>query len=125
MNSLGDMNETSARFYELMLVVDPTSSEASDVIAKFSRMVEDGEGTISRFEDCKTRTLAYRINKLRQGHYFLLNFSCTKQETINELQHALKVDPHVLRSLLTRTDEQVSGPSPLAEKDPSQGQASA
>ncbi len=118
------MSGGQARAYELMVVLNPGQAElVSEVITTLKSNIEACDGTISRFEDCKVRTLAYRINKLRQGHYFLFNFTCNNQAALDQLQQNLKTNPHILRSLLIRCRDEISGPSPLAEKDSSEASA--
>lgn len=79
------MSGGQARAYELMVVLNPGQAElVSEVITTLKSNIEACDGTISRFEDCKVRTLAYRINKLRQGHYFcLISLAITKQLSIS------------------------------------------
>lgn len=102
------------RHYEIMLLIHPDQSERARVMMdRYVGIIEGGEGQVHRNEDLGRRMLAYPIVKVHKAHYMLMNVECG-QETLEELVGALHFSDAVLRHLVIRRDEAVSGQSALA-----------
>lgn len=80
---------------------------------RYVGIIEGGQGQVHRNEDLGRRMLAYPIAKVQKAHYMLLNVECG-QDTLDELVGALHFSDAVLRHLVVRREEAVTGKSVLA-----------
>lgn len=94
------------RVYELMYIAAPTT--ANDDIEKFNdalgKIVEGEGGNVVKVEDMGVRKLAYKINKLSEGHYVLFEIEGSGRE-IAELERRMRVNDAVIRYITVRVDE--------------------
>lgn len=94
------------RTYEVMYIIDPDTAE--DRIAKLNeavgKVIEKEGGTVVRMDDIGRRTLAYQINKKREGYYVLFEIDGSGQE-IAELERRMRVNDMILRYITVRVDE--------------------
>ncbi|WP_111642761.1 30S ribosomal protein S6 [Marinimicrobium alkaliphilum] len=107
------------RHYEIVFMVHPDQSEqVPGMIERYTAAVKNGGGQVHRLEDWGRRQLAYPINKIHKAHYVLLNVECT-EEALEELTTNFRYNDAVLRSMVIREDEAVTGESPIlkAEKE--------
>lgn len=107
------------RHYEIVFLVHPDQSEqVPGMIERYSSAVTSSGGKVHRLEDWGRRQLAYPINKIHKAHYVLMNIECT-EETLEELTTNFRYNDAVLRNLVVRTDEAVTGESAImkAEKE--------
>ncbi len=84
------------------------------MIERYRSNIESRGGTIHRLEDWGRRQLAYPIQKVPKAHYVLMNVECD-QEALDEITSAFRFNDAVLRHLVTRHDEAVTEPSPMAK----------
>ena len=66
--------------------------------------VIEGNGTITNIDEWGTRKLAYEINDLTEGYYFIVNFETTP-ETVQELDRICKISDNIMRHMIIREDE--------------------
>jgi small subunit ribosomal protein S6 len=96
------------RTYELMFVVDPRVSD-EDVVTMaqdYKNMITTGGAQITSEENWGRRKLAYPIDKLNEGKYFLLYVSSeTGKNSLPEVEHRMRQNDKILRYLTVRTDE--------------------
>ncbi len=101
------------RHYEIVFLVHPDQSEqVPAMIDRYKEMVTGNNGTIHRLEDWGRRLLAYPINKIHKAHYVLMNVECDA-DSLNQLTDAFRFNDAVIRNLVVKKDEAVTGPSPL------------
>lgn len=99
------------RHYEVVLIVHPDQSEqVPAMIERYQSMVTTNGGQIHRTEDWGRRQLAYPIQKLVKAHYVCFNIECD-QNTLNELEHSLRYNDAILRSLFIKTKKAHTEPS--------------
>ena len=99
------------RHYEVVFLVHPDQSEqVPAMVERYSAIVTDGKGTIHRQEDWGRRQLAYPINKIHKAHYVLMNIECDG-DTLEELENTFRFNDAVIRNLVIRRDESVTGES--------------
>lgn len=94
------------RTYEVMYIIDPTA-EADKITAlndTISQLIEKEGATIVRMDDIGRRTLAYEINKKKEGYYVLFEIDGTGQEIL-ELERRMRVNDLVMRYITVRIDE--------------------
>jgi small subunit ribosomal protein S6 len=107
------------RHYEVVFLVHPDQSEqVSGMVERYSSAITGTGGQVHRLEDWGRRQLAYPINKIHKAHYILMNIECS-DETLNELATNFRYNDAVLRNLIVRTDEAITGESAImkAEKE--------
>lgn len=101
------------RHYEIVFLVHPDQSEqVPAMIDRYKEMITGSEGSIHRLEDWGRRLLAYPINKIHKAHYVLMNIECNA-DTLKELTDAFRFNDAVIRNLVVKKDEAVTGDSPL------------
>lgn len=94
------------RTYEVVVIVDPKTSEEdlSGFPGSLQQIIEKQGGTVTKSEVMGRRRLAYEINHLTEGHYFLFEIDGSGQE-IAELERRMRVSDAVVRYITVRVDE--------------------
>ena len=105
-------------FYETVFIArqDLTEAQVKELADKFVKIVTDQGGKIHKTEHWGLRTLAYRINKNRKGHYVLIE-SDAPGAAIIEMERNLRLNEDVLRSLTVRQEALSTGPSIIMDKN--------
>jgi small subunit ribosomal protein S6 len=96
------------RTYELMFVVDPRVSdeEVITMAQEYKNMITAGGSQITGEENWGRRKLAYPINKVNEGKYFLFYVASEVGKTsLPEVEHRMRQNERILRYLTVRTDE--------------------
>ena len=107
------------RHYEIVFIVHPDQSEqVPAMIERYRNTITQGNGKVHRIEDWGRRQLAYPIQKVFKAHYVLMNIEVTN-ETLVELETSFKFNDAVLRHLIVKMDEAVTGPSPMMKEEKS------
>ena len=105
------------RHYEIMFLVHPDQSEqVPTMLERYEGIVTKEGGAIHRKEDLGRRQLAYPINDIHKAHYILLNIECN-QVALDELKNAFKFNDAVLRNLIIKQKQAVTGESVLMKKE--------
>jgi small subunit ribosomal protein S6 len=105
------------RHYEVVFLVHPDQSEqVSGMVERYTASIEAGNGKVHRLEDWGRRQLAYPINKVHKAHYILMNIECS-QEILDELQSTFRYNDAVLRSMVIRTADAVTGESAIMKAE--------
>ncbi len=103
------------RHYEIVFLVHPDQSEqVPAMIGRYKTMVENSGGKVHRLEDWGRRQLAYSINKIHKAHYVLMNIECDENVRA-EIETAFRFNDAVIRSLIMKRDDAITGPSLLAK----------
>lgn len=101
------------RHYEILFMVHPDQSEqVPAMIERYTGIVEGGNGKIHRLEDWGRRQLAYPINKIHKAHYVLMNVEASN-EAVEELSNLFRFNDAVIRNMIIRQKEAVTGVSPI------------
>lgn len=102
--------------YETVFIArqDLTDSQVKDLTDRFCKVITEAKGKILKTEQWGLRTLAYKINKSRKGHYTLIE-SEVAGPAIIELERVMRLDEDVMRSLTIRLDEATDGPSVIID----------
>ncbi|NCT41230.1 MAG: 30S ribosomal protein S6 [Alphaproteobacteria bacterium] len=98
--------------YETVFIArqDLTENQVKDLTDRFCKVITDAKGKINKTEQWGLRTLAYKINKSRKGHYTLIECEVAGPAII-ELERVMRLDEDVMRALTIRLDEATDGPS--------------
>lgn len=105
-------------FYETVFIArqDLTDNQVKDLTDRFTKIITDEfKGKILKVEQWGLRTLAYKINKSRKGHYTLIECEAPGQAVI-ELERVMRLDEDVMRALTLRLDAPTDGPSIMVER---------
>ena len=100
--------------YESVIIgrQDLTNSQFETLIDEFISIIKSNEGEIKKTEYWGIRNLAYKINKNRKGHYYMLNIE-GPSATISEYERLLGLHEDIARFLTIRIDQVNESPSPL------------
>lgn len=92
--------------YELVLIFKPELSE-EDRNTVFSRIqqVIDEDGKLEEVHDWGKRKLAYEINYIKEGYYYIVNFDLDPQ-FVKEIERRCRLFDQIIRYMVVRVDEQ-------------------
>lgn len=104
--------------YETVFIArqDLSDAQVKSLTEACEKIITDGEGKIAKVENWGLRTLAYKINKNRKGHYVLIE-SDTPAPAIIEMERTLRLNEDVLRYMTIKLDEATTGPSKILDKN--------
>ena len=93
------------RDYELAFIVQPNLADegVTEVVDKVSRYVKAVDGEVASVDVWGRRTLAYPIDRHREGTYILLRAKMSPS-SIAELERNLKLSEEIIRYLLIKAD---------------------
>jgi small subunit ribosomal protein S6 len=96
------------RIYEELFIVRPdaTDEEVDPVIEQLKNVVTQAGGTVDKTEKWGVRKFAYRVAKLDEGQYILIQFTA-KPDTVKEVERRLRVSDQVLKFITVRIDEKL------------------
>ena len=100
--------------YESVIIgrQDLTNSQFEILIDEFTSVIKSHDGEIKKTEYWGIRNLAYKINKNRKAHYYMLNIS-SSPETISEYERLLGLHEDIIRFLTIKIDKVDENPSLL------------
>ncbi|HRO15831.1 MAG TPA: 30S ribosomal protein S6 [Paracoccus sp. (in: a-proteobacteria)] len=98
--------------YEHVLIArqDLSNTQAEGLVEHFSTVLADNGGTVKESEYWGVRTLAYKINKNRKGHYAFLRTDAPSA-AVQEMERLARLHDDVMRVLTVRVDAHAEGPS--------------
>jgi small subunit ribosomal protein S6 len=100
--------------YESVIIgrQDLTNSQFETLIDEFISVIKSHDGEIKKTENWGVRNLAYKINKNRKAHYYMLNIS-SNSETISEYERLLGLHEDIIRFLTVKIGKVDENPSLL------------
>lgn len=103
--------------YEHVMIArqDLSNVQAEALIEHFSTVVADNGGKIVEHEYWGVKTMAYKINKNRKGHYALMK-SDAPPAAILEMERLMRLHDDVMRVLTIKVDAHAEGPSVQMQK---------
>lgn len=105
-------------YYENIFIARQEISPAQvDVLVeKFTGIVTEGGGTVTKKEYWGLRSLSYRMKKNRKAHYVLLNLDAPPA-VVKELERNEGLDEDVLRFITVRVEALEEGQSAMMRRD--------
>ncbi len=94
---------------------DLSSAQAEGLIEHFSTVLADNGGKVVESEYWGVKTMAYKINKNRKGHYAFLK-SDASAAAVQEMERLMRLHDDVMRVLTIKVDKHVDGPSVQMQK---------
>jgi small subunit ribosomal protein S6 len=112
-----EMNGDSMPLYEHVMIArqDLSNTQAEGLIEHFSTVLSDNGGKVVEHEYWGVKTMAYKINKNRKGHYAFLR-SDAPATAVQEMERLMRLHDDVMRVLTIKVDAHEEGPSVQMQK---------
>ncbi|MEE9427132.1 MAG: 30S ribosomal protein S6 [Paracoccaceae bacterium] len=94
---------------------DLSNTQAEDLIEHFGTVLSDNDGKLVDHEYWGIKTMAYKINKNRKGHYAYLRTDAPAP-AILEMERLMRLHDDVMRVLTIKVDEHPELPSIQMQK---------
>ena len=94
---------------------DLSNTQAEGLIEHFGAVLADNGGNVIDSEYWGVKTMAYKINKNRKGHYALLRTDAPAS-AVQEMERLMRLHDDVMRILTIKVDEHAAGPSVQMQK---------
>ncbi|HCP80690.1 MAG TPA: 30S ribosomal protein S6 [Octadecabacter sp.] len=103
--------------YEHVMIArqDLSNTQAEALIEHFSTVLADNNGKVVMSEYWGVKTMAYKINKNRKGHYAFLR-SDAPAPAVQEMERLMRLHEDVMRVLTIKVDAHEEGPSVQMQK---------
>ncbi|MDR0810116.1 MAG: 30S ribosomal protein S6 [Gemmobacter sp.] len=103
--------------YEHVMIArqDLSNAQAEGLIEHFSTVLADNGGKVVEHEYWGVKTMAYKINKNRKGHYAFLK-SDAPAAAVQEMERLMRLHDDVMRVLTIKVDKHGEGPSVQMQK---------
>ncbi|MDB2548751.1 30S ribosomal protein S6 [Paracoccaceae bacterium] len=100
---------------------DLSNAQAESLIEQFSTVLKDNGGSVVDAEYWGIKTMAYKINKNRKGHYAFLR-SDAPSAAVHEMERLMRLHDDVMRVLTIKVDAHEEGPSVQMQKREERGE---
>ncbi|MDA9721357.1 30S ribosomal protein S6 [Candidatus Pelagibacter sp.] len=92
--------------YEHTIIARPDTSpnQLKQIQEKYSKLIENSEGNIIKFETWGLMNLSYIIKKNKKGNYLHFKFEANGK-VVSELEKNEKLDKNLLRYLTVKVDK--------------------
>ncbi|MEM1128940.1 MAG: 30S ribosomal protein S6 [Pseudomonadota bacterium] len=94
---------------------DLSNAQAEGLVEHFGTVLADNGGKLVNSEYWGVKTMAYKINKNRKGHYAFMR-SDAPAPAVQEMERLMRIHDDVMRVLTIKVDEHVEGPSIQMQK---------
>ena len=102
-------------FYESVVIARPelTEVQVDKLVDDLSEIITKDKGKIIKIEKWGLRSFAYKINKNKKGHYFMLNLD-SAPSTIFEYERKMRINEDIIRFLTLKIEAVDEKPSILS-----------
>ena len=102
-------------FYESVVIARPelTEVQVDKLVDDLSEIITKDKGKIIKIEKWGLRSFAYKINKNKKGHYFMLNLD-SAPSTIFEYERKMRINEDIIRFLTLKIEVVDEKPSILS-----------
>ena len=94
---------------------DLSNAQAEGLIEHFGTVLADNGGKLVESEYWGVKTMAYKINKNRKGHYAFLRTDAPS-DAVQEMERLMRLHDDVMRVMTIKVDEHEEGPSIQMQK---------
>ncbi len=94
---------------------DLSNTQAEGLVEHFSAVLSDNGGKVVETEYWGVKTMAYKINKNRKGHYAFLKTDAPSA-AVQEMERLMRLHDDVMRVMTIRVDLHAEGPSVQMQK---------
>jgi len=100
--------------YESVFIVrqDVSAQHVEGLAERYTEMIKENGGEVSKTEYWGLKNLAYRVKKNRKGHYMMFNIDAPSA-AVGEFERNMRLSEDVLRYMTIRVDEFEEGPSAM------------
>ena len=91
---------------------DLSNAQAEGLIEHFGQVLKDNGGSVVGSEYWGLKTMAYKINKNRKGHYAYVR-SDAPSAAVQEMERLMRIHDDVMRVLTVRVEAPEQGPSAM------------
>jgi small subunit ribosomal protein S6 len=99
---------------------DLSTTQAEGLVEHFTTVLGDNGGKVVESEYWGVKTMAYKINKNRKGHYAFLK-SDAPAPAVQEMERLMRLHEDVMRVLTIKVDAHEEGPSVQMQKRDDRG----
>jgi len=109
--------------YEHVMIArqDLSNAQAEGLIEHFNTVLADNGGKTHDSEYWGVKTMAYKINKNRKGHYAFLRTEAPAA-AVQEMERLMRLHDDVMRVLTIKVDAHDEGPSVQMQKREERGE---
>jgi small subunit ribosomal protein S6 len=93
---------------------DLSTAQAEGLVEHFTQILKDNGGDVTGSEYWGLRTLAYKINKNRKGHYGYMRIDAPSA-AIQEMERLMRLHDDIMRVLTIKVDAHEEGPSAIVQ----------
>ena len=93
---------------------DMSRADITKLADSLASIIEQGGGKVLKNEYWGLKSLAYKIEKNRKGHYTMLAIEAPAP-AIKEMERNMHINEDIVRSLTVRVDEISEGPSVMMQ----------
>ena len=91
---------------------DISNAQAEGLVEHFTQVLKDNGGDVVGHEYWGLRSMAYKINKNRKGHYAFLK-SDAPSAAVDEMERLMRLHDDVMRVMTLKVDEHEEGDSAI------------
>lgn len=108
--------------YEHVMIArqDLSNTQAESLVEHFGAVLADNGGNVVDSEYWGVKTMAYKINKNRKGHYAFLKTDASA-DAVQEMERLMRLHEDVMRVLTIKVEEHNEGPSVQMQKRDERG----
>ena len=100
---------------------DLSNTQAEALIEEFSSVLSENGGSVVEQEYWGVKTMAYRVNKNRKGHYAFLKTDAPSA-AVQEMERLMRLHEDVMRVLTIKVNGHEEGPSVQMQKRDDRGE---
>jgi small subunit ribosomal protein S6 len=100
---------------------DLSNTQAEALIEEFSTVLSENGGSVVQQEYWGVKTMAYKVNKNRKGHYAFLKTDAPSA-AVQEMERLMRLHEDVMRVLTIKVDGHEEGPSVQMQKRDDRGE---
>ena len=93
---------------------DLSNAQAEGLVEHFGQVLKDNGGAVVGSEYWGLKTLAYKINKNRKGHYAFMR-SDAPSAAVQEMERLMRIHDDVMRILTVSVEAHDEGPSVVVQ----------
>ena len=90
--------------YEAVLIfkADMQDTDRTELLERFKAVIAEN-GEVAEVDDWGKRRLAYEINDLKEGYYYIVNFK-SEPDHIREFERRLRLSDFIIRYMVIRKE---------------------
>ena len=100
---------------------DLSNAQAEGLVEHFSTVLKDNGGNVLESEYWGVKTMAYKINKNRKGHYAMMRKD-SPSAAVQEMERLMRLHEDVMRVMTIKVDAHEEGPSVQMQKRDDRGE---